>query len=102
MQHTNEIAKKLSDAVKEIDITLNIISEISNSTNLLALNASIEVARAGEAGKGFAIVATEVGNLANDTKNSLDEVTTVIERVQDNVSEMKMKISGQLFFGNFF
>lgn len=88
MQHTNDIAEKLSDAVKEIDITLNIISEISNSTNLLALNASIEAARAGEAGKGFAVVATEVGNLANDTRNSLDEVTTVIERVQDNVSEM--------------
>lgn len=89
MQHTNEIAGKLSDAVKEIDVTLNIISGISSSTNLLALNASIEAARAGEAGKGFAVVATEVGNLANDTKESLDEVTKVIARVQESVSEMK-------------
>lgn len=88
MQHTNEIAVKLADAVKEIDITLNIISGISASTNLLALNASIEAARAGEAGKGFAVVATEVGNLANDTRNSLDEVTAVIAKVQESVSEM--------------
>lgn len=89
MQRTNEIAAKLSDAVKEIDVTLNIISGISSSTNLLALNASIEAARAGEVGKGFAVVATEVGNLANDTKESLDEVTKVIARVQESVSEMK-------------
>lgn len=88
MQHTNEIAAKLSDAVKEIDVTLNIISGISSSTNLLALNASIEAARAGEAGKGFAVVATEVGNLANDTQESLNEVTTVIAKVQERVSEM--------------
>lgn len=88
MGHTNQIAEKLSDAVKEIDVTLNIISGISSSINLLALNASIEAARAGEAGKGFAVVATEVGNLANETKESLDQVTQVIERVQENVSEM--------------
>lgn len=88
MRHTNELAAKLSEAVKEIDVTLNIISEISSSTNLLALNASIEAARAGEAGKGFAVVATEVGHLANDTRTSLDQVTAVIARVQDSVAEM--------------
>lgn len=85
---TTDVAQKLSEAVSEIGATLNLINEISSSTNLLALNASIEAARAGEAGKGFAVVAQEVGNLANNTKDSLTEVESVIARVQDNVREI--------------
>ena len=92
MNDTIDIAKKLSDAVEEIGVTLNLISDISSSTNLLALNASIEAARAGEAGKGFAVVATEVGNLANSTQESLQEVEAVIERVQNNVKEITMQV----------
>ena len=92
MNTTTDIAQKLSDAVQEIDVTLNLISEISESTNLLALNASIEAARAGEAGKGFAVVATEVGSLANSTQNSLNEVKSVIDRVQNNVKEITLQI----------
>lgn len=85
---TITVAKKLAAAVEEIGETLNIISDISSSTNLLALNASIEAARAGEAGRGFAVVATEVGNLANNTKQSLNDVETIISRVQSNVKEI--------------
>ncbi len=85
---TSIVADKLSHAVQEIGGTLQLINDISTSTNLLALNASIEAARAGEAGKGFAVVATEVGNLANSTKDSLDDVQEVINRVQENVHEM--------------
>lgn len=92
MNVTIDLAQKLSEAVQEIGVTLNLISDISSSTNLLALNASIEAARAGEAGKGFAVVATEVGNLANNTQNSLDEVEAVIKRVQDNVSNIENQI----------
>lgn len=88
MDSTNHVAVKLSEAVSEIGVTLNIINEISASTNLLALNASIEAARAGEAGKGFAVVASKVGELANDTKKSLEQVTEVIAKVQNNVSDM--------------
>lgn len=92
MLTTIDVAQKLSEAVKEIGVTLNLINEISESTNLLALNASIEAARAGEAGKGFAVVAQEVGNLANNTKSSLEEVETVIARVQSNVNEITLHV----------
>ena len=92
MKATTDMAKTLADAVEEIGVTLKLISDISSSTNLLALNASIEAARAGEAGKGFAVVATEVGNLANSTQESLKEVESVIERVQSNVKKMTKQI----------
>ena len=78
--------------MQEIGVTLKLISEISSSTNLLALNASIEAARAGEAGKGFAVVATEVGNLANSTQETLKEVEDVIVRVQNNVKEITLQV----------
>lgn len=92
MQVTTEITQKLSEAVQEIGVTLKLISDISESTNLLALNASIEAARAGEAGKGFAVVATEVGNLANSTQESLNVVQAVIERVQQNVKDITTQV----------
>lgn len=82
----------MADAVQEIGVTLNLISDISSSTNLLALNASIEAARAGDAGKGFAVVATEVGNLANSTQESLKVVQEVIERVQQNVRDITTQV----------
>ncbi len=92
MKATNDVARRLSEAVQEIGVTLSLISDISNSTNLLALNASIEAARAGEAGRGFAVVATEVGNLANSTQESLKVVQSVIERVQQNVKEITAQV----------
>ncbi len=92
MNATTSITEKLSEAVQEIGVTLNLISDISTSTNLLALNASIEAARAGEAGKGFAVVATEVGNLANNTQESLKDVQAVIGRVQQNVIDITAQV----------
>ena len=88
MLTTVDVAQKLSEAVQEIGVTLNLINDISSSTNLLALNASIEAARAGEAGRGFSVVAQEVGNLANSTQASLNEVESVIDRVQKGVNEI--------------
>lgn len=93
MKATTEITQRLSEAVQEIGVTLSLISDISNSTNLLALNASIEAARAGEAGRGFAVVATEVGNLANSTQQSLQVVQSVIERVQQNVRDITAQVN---------
>lgn len=99
MNMTIDMANKLSEAVREIGVTLNIINEISASTNLLAINASIEAAWAGEAGKGFAVVASEVGNLAKNTQSSLKEVHSVIERIQKNVGNITAQVeenSGKL------
>lgn len=93
MVATTDVAQKLSKAVEQIGMTMNLISDISSSTNLLALNASIEAARAGEAGKGFAVVAQEVGNLANSTQESLEDVAKVIQTVQNNVKEITMYVN---------
>ena len=82
------MTEDLEKQVGEIGHTLDIINEIAASTNLLALNASIEAARAGEAGRGFAVVAQEVGNLASNTKDSLDEVNVVISKIQSGTAQV--------------
>lgn len=93
-ESTNETKKVTDDLLVEsgeIGKTLDIINEIAESINLLALNASIEAARAGEAGRGFAVVAQEVGHLAENTKDSLKNVNDVVTRVQngtENVSKI--------------
>lgn len=83
-----EVTNKLLAETGEIGEALSIIKEIAESTNLLALNASIEAARAGDAGKGFAVVAQEVGNLAASTKDSIQNVNDVILRVQTGANDV--------------
>lgn len=100
---TKEVTDKLLIESGEIGKTLDIISEIAESINLLALNASIEAARAGEAGKGFAVVAQEVGHLAENTKESLENVDAVVSRVQSgtrDVSEFMNQNAEQLLKQN--
>ena len=85
---TREVTDKLLEESGEIGTTLDIINEIAESINLLALNASIEAARAGDAGKGFAVVAQEVGRLADSTKESLKNVNEVVSRVQNGTEDV--------------
>ena len=79
---TNDQVKSLAKTAQQIGEVINLISDIAEQTNLLALNATIEAARAGEAGKGFAVVASEVKNLATQTAKATEEISQQIGGVQ--------------------
>lgn len=81
-----EIISDVDNSVKEISIISDTISQITEQTNLLSLNASIEAARAGEAGKGFSIVADEIRKLADQSKNSTEKIKSIIEAIQSKAS----------------
>lgn len=77
-----------SKAVNKINELTEAIMAISSQTSLLALNASIEAARAGEAGKGFAVVATEIGNLASQTSQTVGDINSIVKEVNTAVAAM--------------
>jgi methyl-accepting chemotaxis protein len=88
----SEAAKKFGTNTEEMDQILSGISDISQQTKVLSLNASIEAARAGDAGKGFAVVASEINNLAERTVQLVDGISKIVDELRVSMKVMSDKM----------
>ncbi|KYG28111.1 methyl-accepting chemotaxis protein [Alkalihalobacillus trypoxylicola] len=87
VESTTKTMEELEKQAEKIGTILDMITSISEQTNLLSLNAAIEAARAGESGKGFAVVANEVRKLAEQSKQSVTEIDDLLSGIQNKTTE---------------
>ncbi len=98
IQQTSKRIKRLGESSQEIDVIMELISDITEQTNVLALNAAIQAASAGKAGRGFTVVAAEVQRLAERSAEATEQVGAIVKIIQtdtqDAVSAMEKSTQG--------
>ncbi|MGY0558098.1 methyl-accepting chemotaxis protein [Lysobacter sp. A421] len=87
IQETSKRIKRLGESSQEIGSIVELINDISEQTNILALNAAIQAASAGEAGRGFAVVADEVQRLAERSSNATKRIESLVQTIQSDTNE---------------
>lgn len=94
VSHCHESLRSLNTSVSDVSTIIDVIGNIAEQTNLLALNAAIEAARAGEQGRGFAVVADEVRSLSKRTQQSLQEILAILNQLTTANNQLEQSVQG--------
>ena len=96
MEEVVQVSEAFVKQTHEMNSILDSIRDISNQTNLLSLNASIEAARAGDAGRGFAVVADEIRKLSDSSEKLVEQIAEIVNSIQLSMTEMNQKLANGL------